>query len=193
MLLYFRIVDQNGAEATRLLRAAAGQDRAAFAQMYDLIAPRLYGLALRILQNETIAEDVVQDVFVTLWEQADSLSARGVPALAYSLVICRNRCIDRLRRARNEEDRAMFEDVPAPGSADEVFQNLDQRNLREFTGRALDSLPEGLRLLVELSYFRGLNLSQIARELDLPLGTVKTRTALAMKQLRAFFKKHGTF
>jgi RNA polymerase sigma-70 factor (ECF subfamily) len=161
------------ASADELLgRVAAGERGAAVAALYDLYAPRVYGLGRRMLGAEGAAEELVQETFVRLWQSAGRFdSARG-PADAFVMTIARRTAIDLHRRAASRPPSARWdagEDPSEDESFDRVMLELDVR-------RALDSLPDKQREVLELSYRHDLTQNQIAERLSIPLGTVKTRT-----------------
>lgn len=159
-----------------LLQRLAQGDKAALADFYDLYAGLVNGLALRILRDVSEAEDVVQEVFLQAWRQADRYDPqRGTPE-AWLCTMARTRALDRLRRrvARRED---------APEAAPVV--TLHPKKEEELAVRkALDGLSTDQRRAVELAYYGGLTQSEIAQALGEPLGTIKTRIRTAMIRLR---------
>ena len=170
-----------------LLHRIAAQDREALAEIYDQLAGVLFSMAVRMLSDGHDAEEVIQDVFVQVWQKAGSFDeALGAP-LHWTLSITRNRCIDRLRarhrRARLIEE--MVEDAaaePRPGGAshDPSLRSDEWSAVRS----ALAGLPEDQRGAIELAFFGGLTHPQIAEKLDQPLGTIKARIRRGMLKLR---------
>ena len=162
--------------ARSLLKKLAQGDRAALADFYDLYAGLVNGLALRILRDVAEAEDVVQEVFLQAWRQADRYDAqRGTPE-AWLCTIARTRALDRLRRkAARREDGA--DAAPVATSVPKTEEALAVR-------KALDGLSADQRRAVELAYYGGLTQSEIAKALGAPLGTIKTRIRTAMIRLR---------
>jgi RNA polymerase sigma-70 factor (ECF subfamily) len=162
--------------AEPVLRRLASGDRDALGDLYDLYAGLVNGLALRILRDKGEAEDVVQEVFVQAWRQAQRFDpARGTPA-AWLCTIARTRALDRLRRrvARREEPG---EASPAPSERPRREEGLAVR-------KALDGLSPDQRAALELAYYEGLTQTEIAARLGEPLGTIKTRIRTAMIRLR---------
>ena len=170
-----------------LRRLAAGDGDAA-ARLYDRHARAVYSLALRIVNDEGDAEDVVQEVFAQAWRQAARYDAsRGVVA-AWLLMMTRSRAIDKLRSARARPDsRAVYDprvidEMPAV-LRDAPSRIIDAENAR-LAQRALAELPLLQRLVIELAYYEGLTQREIADRLEQPLGTVKSRLRLGLLKLR---------
>jgi RNA polymerase sigma-70 factor (ECF subfamily) len=159
-----------------VVRRLAAGDPAALAEFYDRFAALVNALALRILRDTADAEDVVQEVFLQAWRQADRFDpARGTPE-AWLCTIARTRALDRLRRrVSRREDPA--EAAPAPAC---LPRNVEALAVRE----ALQGLSQDQRRALELAYFEGLTQTEIAARLDEPLGTIKTRIRTAMIRLR---------
>jgi RNA polymerase sigma-70 factor (ECF subfamily) len=159
-----------------LLHRLTGGDTAALGEFYDLYAGLVNGLALRILRNTAEAEDVVQEVFVQVWRQADRYDPSRGSAEAWLCTIARTRALDRLRRrsARREES---VDVAPASSAAPKTEEALAVR-------KALATLSEDQRQALELAYYDGLTQTEIAERLGAPLGTIKTRIRTAMIRLR---------
>jgi RNA polymerase sigma-70 factor (ECF subfamily) len=177
-------VDAPGTSA-RLLGEIARGDREAFARFYDLHASLVHTFALRILRERGEAEEVVQDVFVQVWRQAESYTAdRGTPE-AWLITMTRSRGIDKLRsRRRRSEMAGLAQDparLPEPVARESVSGPAEARTM---LGGALADLPAGQRSVLELAYFDGLTQSEIAAQLGEPLGTVKTRMRGGLERLR---------
>ena len=167
-------------------------DAVAFAEFYDRHGGRLYALAIRILKDATLAEDLLQEVFLALWKNARHFdSGRGSP-LGWLMVLCRNRAIDMLRGAQRRRahisgwEPSQLESLAIP-TRDEPCHRIEMEMLQQMVRKALLELPAAQRQLLEMAYFSGLSQSEIAAELRLPLGTVKTRLRLGMQKLRSFF------
>jgi len=162
--------------AAALHRLAQGDARA-LAEFYDAHAGLAYGLALRVLRDRSDAEDAVQEAFVQVWRQADRYDpARGSPQ-AWLCAIVRTRALDRLRRrlARREQEEA-----PEPAASAGAPDREGVLAVR----KALQALSADQRRALELAYYEGLTQTEIARRLDQPLGTIKTRIRTAMIRLR---------
>ena len=154
--------------------------------LYDTSSRVLYGLLLRILNEHALAEEVLLDVYMQVWQQASSYDElRGSP-MAWMLTIARSRAIDRLRSGRQESLlRESFEgfeenirsEIDVEGTAASAEEHGKVRD-------ALERLPVEQREVIELAYYGGLSHSEIALQLEQPLGTVKTRIRLGMMKLR---------
>ena len=171
--------------SVRLLGQIARGDRDAFARFYDLHAALVHTFALRILRERGEAEEVVQDVFLQVWRQAESYSAdRGTPE-AWLIMLTRSRGIDKLRSRRRRDEMARPADnpdrLPEPAVAESAAGRAEARAT---LGGALADLPAAQRSVLELAYFDGLTQSEIAARLGEPLGTVKTRMRSGLERLR---------
>jgi len=167
--------------------AAAKGDQTALARLYDGTNRLVFGLLLRILQDRTVAEDVLLDVYLHVWRKGASYSANKGTPLGWLLTIARSRAIDALRsratRANAQQDPLENADVIADPSPDpERKSAISQR--RVFVQRCLQDLPAEQRKVIELAFFSGLSQQEMANSLGQPLGTIKTRVRLGMARLR---------
>ena len=167
---------------TELLSRIALRDQAAYESLYRATAPKLFGFALRILQRRDVAEDCLQDAFVSIWHRAGDYRPDRAAPFTWMAAIVRNRALDLLRAApyarevAGETDLDAFQsDAPEPGVGTEDAQALR---------RCLDGLPAPHRQAIALSYFRGLAHAELAKSLAEPLGTVKTWIRRGLMQLR---------
>ncbi|HTF88734.1 MAG TPA: sigma-70 family RNA polymerase sigma factor [Planctomycetota bacterium] len=178
------------AELQSLLVAVSKADQAALAQLYDLTSRPVFALALRILKDRQIAEEVVLDVFLQIWNRAASFDpSRGRP-FGWILTIARSRALDALRsrtvRSRREEDLALGAAVSDLGATPPERAAATDRSRR--VADAIAALPADQASAVELAYFQDLSHAEIAERLALPLGTIKTRIRLGMLKLRERLK-----
>jgi len=175
-------------EERRLLARLKARDEEALAELYDELAPWVLGLAFRILQDDDEAEEVVGDVFTQVWRHADRHDARRGPLVPWILSIARNRALDLLRRRRRwwhkaerwQRARDTDDGGVTAGAAEAAVPGFP---VHREVHQALAALPEDQRRVVALAYFEGLSHSEIAKRLDLPLGTVKTRMRIAQGKL----------
>lgn len=162
---------------------AAERDKEAFAQLFTHFAPRLKSYLLRIGTDESMAEEVAQEAMVMVWRKAESFDRRQASASTWIFTIARNKRIDRLRRERRPEldpdDPALT--PTAEASADRVVEAGETQN--QLRG-AIEKLPAEQSELIRLAYYDDKTHSEIAKDRDLPLGTVKSRIRLALARLR---------
>lgn len=176
-------VDPNPMLADLLEAVARRQDRAAFARLFEHFAPRVKAYVRRLGAPDQKAEDIAQEVMITVWRRACLYDAGQASVGTWIFTIARNKRIDDLRRERHPEidphDPALVADPQAP--ADEMVIWQDQaRRLRDAVG----TLPEEQALVLRKNFFEDKPHGVIAQELDLPLGTVKSRARLALAKLR---------
>jgi RNA polymerase sigma-70 factor, ECF subfamily len=174
-----------------LLQAIAGGEEIALAQLYDRYRLILFGLLVRILHNQSEAEEVLQEVFIQVWQRArDFDEARGKP-FTWLVTLTRSRAIDRLR-ALGARERARQESVR---NVPEMWSDAVTDAIRAERGRlvrkALARLPEEQRRALFLAYFEGLSQSEISVRLSTPLGTVKTRVRSGLIKLRDMLERHS--
>jgi RNA polymerase sigma-70 factor (ECF subfamily) len=172
-------------EATYLIQQVAKQDREAFSQLYDRCSSLVFSLAMRMLKVRSDAEDLLQEVFVQVWRQAENYSAdRGSPE-AWIINIARSRAIDKIRSIRRMEKSFVLTDDPGRAESSENVESLAaDSEFRLTMNSALASIPEAQRRVLELAYFDGLTQTEIAERLAEPLGTVKTRIRAGIQRLR---------
>ncbi|HEX3558863.1 MAG TPA: sigma-70 family RNA polymerase sigma factor [Pyrinomonadaceae bacterium] len=178
---------QSDAEEAALIRGVAGGDERAFASLYDKYSSILFGLLLRILHSRAEAEDVLQEVFLQVWQQAHSFDAARGRAFTWLVTLARSRAIDRLRALDSRERAALRSAVDAPPQGERVSEGADDATLRseraEVVRGALAELSEEQRQVLLLAYLEGMSQSEIAAAKGQPLGTVKTRTRAGLKRL----------
>jgi len=162
-----------------LLGRIAARDSAAFEQLYRRYARPVYGLALRLLGDRGRAEDAVQETFTSIWRSAARYKPERGPGAPWLYAIARNAIVDRARARR--EPLAEHPDEPSrePGPP----ERAERAELAWQVHRALGDLPDNERIVLELAYWSGLSQSEISSFLDVPLGTVKTRTRSGLARL----------
>lgn len=172
-------------EWRQLLPLIAQGDQEALGIFYDATSPLVYGLALRILGDTAVAEEVTIDVYTYVWRQAESyVSARGTPT-AWLFMLTRSRALDRLRaRAQQQKLLHAMEEIDSASCLTTPEESLVLNERQRLVQEAFIKLVPEQRQVIELSYFAGLSHSDIATRLGLPLGTVKTRLRLGMLKLR---------
>jgi RNA polymerase sigma-70 factor, ECF subfamily len=174
-------VEQNPADWIGAI--AARQDRAAFAALFGFYAPRIKALLTRMGATAEAAEDIAQETLLTVWRKATQYDPDRASASAWVYTIARNLRIDRLRQDKRAKLFALYEAVESdePERPDGL---LDSAEREQRVRTALGELPAEQVRVVQLSFFEGSAHGDIARLLNLPLGTVKSRLRLAMSRLR---------
>lgn len=171
-----------------LLHRISLRDQKAFAALYDRYATVLYSLCLAIVKKQEEAEDVLQECFLQMWEKAPAFNSAKGSAYTWLATLTRHRAIDRLRSRHFRKDRQKQPDVDFDRMADAgALTPLENTSIGERAGivqKAFATLPPVQQKVVEMAYFQGYTQSEIAGELQLPLGTVKTRIREAVKKLQ---------
>ena len=170
-----------------LVRRISARDGGAFETLYQRYAPACYGVALRVLHQAFLAQEVVHDAFLAMWNAPDAYDPTRGPFRSYLLSLVHHRAVDAVRREerlRARERRANPEPPAVEDVMEAVAEEADLADRRRQVKEALASLPEEQRRLVELMYFRGWTQSRIADEEGIPIGTVKSRVFAAMRRLR---------
>ena len=179
-----------------ILARIADGDSAALAALYERYARVVYGLALRMLGNRELAEDLVQETFWRVWRRSNTFNRERGRVASWVLGIAHNLAIDELRRQRLRPV-PVYED-----DARQVLQELEDEQVdvaaaalsseqRSTLLNALAHIPPEQREVIELAYFGGLSQREIAERLQNPIGTVKTRARLALQKLRDVLLAHG--
>jgi RNA polymerase sigma-70 factor (ECF subfamily) len=172
-----------GSWAERVLveRLSRG-DETALADLYDRYAGFVYALALRTLADRHAAEDVTQEVFVSLWEHPERIQPGRGTLRGFLGTVTHRRAVDIIRREearKRREERAGPEPTPSPDMAEAVIRSDTSGRVRQ----ALDRLPEAQRRALELAYFHGHTYRQVAAVLGIPEGTAKSRLRLALARI----------
>jgi RNA polymerase sigma-70 factor (ECF subfamily) len=171
-----------------LLRRTGEGDRRSFEQLYERFSGVLFSTAYRVLNNQQAAEDVLQDVFIQIWEKAPLYdSNRGKP-LTWAVTLTRNKAIDRLRSVQRrhrlqddvEKEASIGEQFDGRSSLDEVEGIEKAQLIRD----AISKLSKDQREAIQLAFFSGLTQTEIAEKLGEPLGTIKARIRRGMMKLR---------
>ncbi len=167
-----------------LLRVARG-DEDAFSQLYDRVAPTVWGVARRVLRDSALAEDVTQEVLVEVWRKASRFDPQRGSALAWVTTLAHRRAVDRVRSehatARREQ---LVSDRSVPAPYDEVSEQVGLQLERQQVRRCINTLTALQRESVLLAFYRGYTYPEVATLLDVPLGTVKTRMRDGLIRLR---------
>jgi RNA polymerase sigma-70 factor (ECF subfamily) len=174
-----------------LIALVARRDDAALAALYDRFGRVAYGLALRVVRDRSLAEDAVQEAFMTVWRTADRYVAERSKVSSWILTFVHRRSVDLVRheeRRRTDRYETPPEDALAPAPDEEAWLRLRREKVQD----ALRQLTDQQRETLELAYFGGFTQSELADRLGLPLGTIKSRMFTALARLRELLDETET-
>ena len=181
--------DLSAARDRQLLRRIEGGDEEAFRSLFAAYAPSAMALAGRVLRQSHLAEEIVQEAFVTLWLGAELYDERRGSVKAWLMTMVHHRAVDAVRREETQRRRAddataeLREGTEDP--SDDVVEAVAAPGERAAVRDALGALPPEQREVLELMYFDGLSQTQVAEKTGAPLGTVKSRALLGMRRMRS--------
>ena len=175
--------DLQAAHLVDLMSHTALGNHQAFAELYDLTVRRVYGTVLWVLRSPHHAEEVTQEVYAELWQQAARYSSSKGSVITWMITVARRRAVDRLRSVSSEVARDGWYATAAEPHVDDVWDRATQKLDIERLRHGLRSLTDVQSEVLTLAYYENLTQSQIATRLNVPLGTVKTRIRDAMKRL----------
>lgn len=178
-----------------LLERISRREASALSELYDRHSALLYSIILRILKEKTEAEDILQEVFITVWERAEKYDKQFGNPSAWLARIARNRAVDRLRskgyKTRSKEtDLDNAQDVFSADYTTSPERQAMLSSQQEDILIALTTLSKEQKELIEYAYFRGYTQTELSEHFNLPLGTVKTRIRTAMITLRQKLRHH---
>jgi RNA polymerase sigma factor (sigma-70 family) len=170
-----------------LLTRIVQRDPAALSTLYDRYVRIIYGLAFKSLRSAEESEEVVLDVFAQVWRIADRYDPKKGRVDSWLFNMARSRTIDRLRKLQRSHPAAPIQDLELQDKSDraDLFADLFIQERRKQVIAALKAIPHEQRVVLELAYYQGLSQSEIAAQMNLPIGTVKTRTRLGLSKLKA--------
>jgi RNA polymerase sigma factor (sigma-70 family) len=172
-----------------LVLLAARSEQSALAELYDRYGRPAYGLALRVLRDDTLAEDAVQEAFMSLWRTASRFVPERGTASTWILTLVHRKAVDIVRREQRRRTDALVEEagVHAGAADEEAWLRLQ----RERVQNALRQLPDQQREAIELAYYGGFTQSELAERLGQPLGTIKSRMFAGLARLRELLEEPG--
>ena len=173
-----------------VLSLVAESDDEALAELYDRFGGVAYGLALRILRDESLAQDAVQEAFLAVWRTADRFLAERARASTWILTLVHRRSVDLVRRQEQRRGEPL-ESAPEPVASEQVEEQAAIRFQRQVVQEALRQLPPDQREALELGYYAGLTQSELAERLGQPLGTIKSRMFTGLRRLRDLLADAG--
>ncbi len=172
----------------KLFQALQLGDLSALGVVYDRYGEAVYRLALRILGDATEAEDLTQEIFLAFWRNSKYDPNRG-SMIVFLLTMTRSRAINRLRQKRSQQQllQRCQRSIPTD-SENTLMDKVSVTEISHIVSEALQELPENQRQVLKMAYYQGLSQSEITYELNIPLGTVKTRTRQGLLKLRKLLK-----
>ena len=193
MVRYNKVVEYQELEDHQLIHWIALAEKEALEALYGRYSSSVFSLAMYMLKQEALAEEVTQDIFLNIWLKASSYkSDRGEPR-AWIMSVAHHKIVDVIRSRRRTltvTDPSLYETLDLIPSSEVPVEEQVVRNLeRERILKALATLPEPQRQVIMLAYFGGYSQSEMAEMLQQPLGTVKTRVRLAMRKLRGILER----
>jgi RNA polymerase sigma factor (sigma-70 family) len=170
--------------ADQLIRQLKAKDKKAIDALYDAYAPALYGIILKIIDKEGPAKDALQETFVKIWNKGPTYDSSKGSLFTWMLNIARNSAIDKLRQNEREQ-RVLWEQLGIENGPSNGYHepNEDYIGLSDLVHK----LEYKYQQVIDLIYFKGYTHEEVMEELDIPLGTVKSRTRIALRELRKFF------
>ena len=173
-----------------LVALVARSDESALAELYDRVGGTAYGLAYRVLRDEALAEDAVQEAFLGLWRSAGSFIPERAKASTWILTLVHRRAVDLVRREDIRRGEPL-ERAPEPAALTTAEDEASLGFRRRLVQEALTQLPAEQREALELGYYGGLTQSELAERLDQPLGTIKSRMFTGLSRLRDLLDQAG--
>jgi len=171
-----------------LMRSIQAGDSEALSQLYDRYSGILKALILRVIHNEAEADDLLQEIFMEIWNHAKNFSAQKGKPLGWMVTLARRRAIDGLRKKQayaraGERLQAETEQQPEAWVHNSTAEEIDFADTRVLVRQVISSLPPAQQQAIELAFFRGMSQREIAADTNTPLGTVKTRLELGLKKI----------
>jgi RNA polymerase sigma-70 factor, ECF subfamily len=186
-----RFVDYKKIDDVQLIQWIARSNSDALGELYDRYSRLVFGVALKTIGDQALAEEITQDVFMRVWERASTYQAEHGKVAGWVASIARNRAIDvyRHRQSSSEGRSTSLDDLLDfdPPDSQNVEREVELGSQRQRLRQALFELPKEQRQALALAYFRGYSHDEVAKALGEPLGTVKTRIRLGMQKLRQIF------
>lgn len=169
-----------------LMQRIARRDQAALADLYGRYAGLVYGVAVRVLQNTTLAEEAMQDTFVKVWREPGKWKPEGGRLINWLATVARYTAIDRLRREMRQPPLSLapLEEIPHLAASSGTIDELAWHETHLLQA-IIEQLPAAQLEVIELAYWQGMTHTEISQKLGLPLGTVKSRLQLGLRRLRA--------
>lgn len=184
-----QVTHQNADDEIELMKRIQARDDDALEELYDLYKRLLFGMVISIVKKREEAEDLLQEIFVKIWNKADSFDPERGNVYSWIVTLARNSAIDRIRSKGYKTQKKQSESIHNPsfsleGDKYDPMETTIFSDRAELVKKALDKIPEKQNKVIKIAYYRGMTQSEIADHLDIPLGTVKTRTRQGMMKLK---------
>jgi RNA polymerase sigma factor (sigma-70 family) len=172
---------------SELVSLLKSKDQQAFGYLYDNYAAALYGVVMKVINKEETAKDLLQEIFIKIWRNIDSYDAAKGRLYTWMLNIARNSAIDVLRSSGFNQEKKISDlenNVNIDSTALSTSIKTDHMGLKQI----VNELKEEYKQIIDLAYFKGYTQEEIAKELNIPVGTVKTRSRTALIQLKSLMR-----
>lgn len=181
-------IEEGTSSDFELMRGIQAEEPDALSQLYDRYNGILKALILRVVHNETEADDLLQEIFMEIWNQAKNFSPEKGKPLGWMVTLARRRAIDGLRKKQayqraEERLQAETEQQPEAWVQNTTEDEISFSDTRTLVRKMLDRIPPAQRDAIELAFFRGMSQREIAAKTNTPLGTIKTRLELGLKKI----------
>lgn len=176
--------DDAASATDRLMVRIASGDQAAFGQLYDIVAGRVFGVVLRLVIDRSQAEEVAQEVLLEIWQSAGAFNPNRGRAIGWIMTVAKRRAIDRIRSAQAAHDRDLRVGISEYRVENDVAEAAEIMVESDRVAGAMDRLSDAQRQAISLAYDGGLTHAEISAVLGIPIGTVKTRLRDGMIRLR---------
>jgi len=172
-----------------LMKRIQARDADALEELYDLYNRLLFGMVISIVKKREEAEEVLQEIFVKIWNKAESFNPKRGNAYSWIITLARNTAIDRIRSKgyKTQQKQSVSIHEPLFSLEDDTYDPMETTifsDRAELVKQALEKIPAKQSEVIKIAYYRGMTQSEIAKSLDIPLGTVKTRTRQGMIKLK---------
>ena len=184
------LADHSDPELVGIISSRQPNSEAALEETYRRHGDAVFGLALRVLHDRLLAEDVAQDVFLSLWRKPERFDPNRGKLRTFLLTMAHSRAVDRVRSEQSRRTREEREHLKVVRSVPSIEDEVIDMHMAEYVRGALDTLSIDERRAIELAYFGGQSYRQVAVTLQQPEGTVKSRIRSGMKQLGRVLEQH---
>jgi RNA polymerase sigma-70 factor (ECF subfamily) len=185
----------NSDDEIELMRRIKARDADALEELFDLYKRLLFGMVISIVKKREEAEDMLQEIFVKIWNNADSFNEERGNVYSWIVTLARNKAIDRIRSKGYKTQQKQSVSIHEPlfsleGDKYDPMETTIFSDRAELVKKALDEIPKEQSEVIKIAYYRGMTQSEIADYLDIPLGTVKTRTRQGMIKLKRILEDY---